>query len=59
MILNEIEEDGTTKEIYKCNVHHYPGTHSEIANALAEVGKILGKKYPDLQKKYGIIDVDV
>ena len=59
LILNEIGEDGTMKEIYRCNVHNYPGTHSEIANALAEVGKILGKKYPGLQKKYGIIDIDV
>lgn len=59
LILNEMEEDGGMKEIYRCNVHNYPGTHSEIADALAEVGKILVKKYPELLEKYGIIDVDV
>lgn len=59
LILNENEKNGNTKEIYRCNVHNYPGTNGEIANSLGEIAKIVGRKYPELQEKYNIVDIDV
>ena len=59
VILREKIGDDGIEELYRCNVGNSPSTNSRIMDALGEIGRIIGKRYPELAKKYEIINIDV